>query len=857
MTTYDTSGGAEFVKTDLHLHTPDSYDYRDDIGPERMIEEFEEEELELVAITDHNTAGFYEELAAAAEDSPVTVLPGVEITTGNSGENQVHMTAIFPPEQASDVDRLLVEIGIEDDTPQDELSGKTIPSICEDIRDRGGLPILAHIDEAAGAHQELSNNLTRKKVFDSDKVAALEVVSPETTEEFPNFAHVRSSDAHSISEIGRGYTFLKMDEPSFEGLRTALADPESRISFQARRSQDHASINGLLVNDGFLQPRHLQFNKSLNCLIGGKGTGKSTVLEHIRYALDVEPRSDAIQTEYENLINYTLAPDGEVKLQFTASNGQQYRITRQYDEEPTIERLSRTEDSENDETEIDISIEKFREEFFNVEIHSQRELLELARSQVSQLDLLDSYFDVDSRASEREEIKDSIREKSRRIATLEESIDELREKKEQYDLLEEQVATMREKGVEQYVEEANEWETERAELSRLVDQINELQDRVDGLKLSDVVGDVQADSGPNEELLTEARNTVRTLNSDLSDLQSDLIDTVDDAREDISEIQSRWNEANDERESRHQELAEEIAEEIGVDIEDFFEKLSRLEELQGISDELEDKRNELNEAREAKESLFDELSDTREALTEARREGVRELNGELNNVRVSLRDQSNRSEYTDWLNHVLQGSYVSTDHKENVAETFAPSELAGIVRNDEVERLAEEAEITQTAAENLVEHGDLNEQLVKLELFEIRDQPVIELNDGGWKEISETSDGQQCTALLSITMVERDVPLVIDQPEDMLDNDFIVSEVVELIRSIKHDRQVVTATHNANVPVLGDAEQIIVMDSNGRRGFYSDCGAIDDESIKRRTQDILEGGEEAFDRRNRKYQTLN
>lgn len=854
MMPYDTPGGAEFIKADLHLHTPDSYDYEEDIGPEEMIEVFEEEDLELVAVTDHNTTGFYDELAEAAEDSSVTVLPGVEITTGNSGENQIHITAIFPPEQASDVDRLLVDVDIEDDAPQEELSGQTIPNVCEAVWERGGLPILAHIDEDAGAHEELSNNLTRQRVFDPDNVAALEVVSPETAEEFPEFAHVRSSDAHSLSEIGRGYTFLKMDDPSFEGLRTALADPESRISLQTEGSQDHASVDGLLVNDGFLQARHLQFNKNLNCLIGGKGTGKSTVLEHIRYALNVAPRSDTIQEEYEALIDSTLAPDGEVRLLLTANNGEQYRITRQYNEEPTIERLSRTEDEEPDE--ISIPIERFRSQFFDVEIHSQRELLELARSELDQLDLLDSYFDVDSQLEDRKEVKDRIREKSREVATLEERVAELQDKKERYDLLEEQVETMREKGVEEYVEEADDWEAERAELSRLIDQIDELQEEVDELELTEIVGDAQVGSGPNEGLLTEAQETVQGLNSDLSDIESDLTDTVDQAREDISDIRDKWNEANDERESRHEELAEEIEEEIGVDIEDFFEKLSKLEDLRGVSDNLEEAQDNLRQAWEARQGLFEELDEARESLTAARREGIQDLNGELNNVRVSLREQSNRSEYTDWLNHVLEGSYVNTDYKENVAETFDPQELAEIVRNEQIERLAEEAEITQTAAENIVEHGDLNEQLIKLELFEVRDRPVIELNDRGWKELSEMSDGQQCTALLSITMVERDVPLVIDQPEDILDNEFIVSEVVELIRSIKHDRQIVSATHNANIPVLGDAEQIIVMESNGLQGFYSDCGAIDDETVKERTQDILEGGEEAFDRRNKKYQTL-
>jgi ABC-type cobalamin/Fe3+-siderophores transport system ATPase subunit len=152
-----------------------------------------------------------------------------------------------------------------------------------------------------------------------------------------------------------------------------------------------------------------------------------------------------------------------------------------------------------------------------------------------------------------------------------------------------------------------------------------------------------------------------------------------------------------------------------------------------------------------------------------------------------------------------------------------------------------------------VSHDDLVEQLTKLELFEIHDRPVIELNDGGWKELNEMSDGQQCTALLSIAMIERDVPLIIDQPEDMLDNKFIFTDVVEILRSIKQDRQVIAATHNANIPIIGDAEQIVVMRSNGRAGFYRNCGSIDDDEIKALAQDILEGGEMAFKRRREMY----
>lgn len=154
MIEFDTPRGARFIKSDLHVHSPGSYDYENEVSASKLIDAFEEENLELVAVTDHNTTGFYEKLAEESEESSVTVLPGVEITTGQSGDHQIHMTAVFPPEKADDIDNLLYEIGANGD-PQDVIADQTIPSICKEVNSFGGLPILAHIDASAGAHHEL------------------------------------------------------------------------------------------------------------------------------------------------------------------------------------------------------------------------------------------------------------------------------------------------------------------------------------------------------------------------------------------------------------------------------------------------------------------------------------------------------------------------------------------------------------------------------------------------------------------------------------------------------------------------------------------------------------------------------
>ncbi|WP_122088733.1 TrlF family AAA-like ATPase [Halalkalicoccus subterraneus] len=852
MSESQTPGGARFIKADLHIHTPESYDYQDDEAePSDLIERFVEENIELVAITDHNTDGYYEELVEAAEAEPVTVLPGVEITTGQSGENQIHMTAIFPPDNAPAISGVMHEIGLGTD-PETAIADATIPSICDTVREAGGLPILAHIDQNAGAHHELANrnNPTRQRTFDSDKVAALEIVSLDTADQFPEFAHIRSSDAHNLDSIGERCTYLKMDAPTFEGFRMALSDPESRVSVR-RQLNTHMSIDSLQVENGFLEPRKLQFNKNLNSLIGGKGTGKSSVLEHIRYALDIEPRSEDIAAECAALIKWTLAPDGIIRLRLTGNTGDQYEIVREYNSAPVIYRVS--DDESTAEEPLSIPIDRFRQEFFDAEIHSQRELINLARNETNQLELLDTYFDLAELKRDREETKAEIKDQSLQVQTLQNEVDQLIDKTHHYETLREQIEVMSEKGVDEYVEGQEEWEEERASLATAIEGVEEVDEKVGSMDLTDVINEISPTSGPNQELLEDANSIVENLRADIEELQESLKETVAEAQSEISEVREEWNRVNKKREREHSRLADEIHEEIDVDVDQFFEIRSEMHELRGVSEELETMRKELEKAKTQKDELFGDLAEARRALTEARQDGISALNGELNDVRVSLESQANRIEYIDWINHVLEGSGVYTRHKEAIAKTFEPRTLAEIVRTDDIDRLTEVADCPPTSAENFITHDDLNERLTELELLEVRDEPIFELNDGGWKSLDEMSDGQQCTTLLSITMIERDVPLIIDQPEDMLDNKFIFSEVVQLVRSIKHDRQIITATHNANIPVLGDAEQIIVMDANGQSGFYSTCGSIDNENVKMNTQSILEGGEQAFRDRNDKY----
>ena len=120
--------------------------------------------------------------------------------------------------------------------------------------------------------------------------------------------------------------------------------------------------------------------------------------------------------------------------------------------------------------------------------------------------------------------------------------------------------------------------------------------------------------------------------------------------------------------------------------------------------------------------------------------------------------------------------------------------------------------------------------------------------------VNQLSDGQKHTIMLTIAMLaESNIPLVIDQPEDDLDNAFIFSAVVRVLRAIKEKRQVILVTHNANIAVLGDAELLLPMKRNGDCGEIFDFGSIDKAGTKKAALNILEGGEIAFQRRREIY----
>jgi ABC-type dipeptide/oligopeptide/nickel transport system ATPase subunit len=185
-------------------------------------------------------------------------------------------------------------------------------------------------------------------------------------------------------------------------------------------------------------------------------------------------------------------------------------------------------------------------------------------------------------------------------------------------------------------------------------------------------------------------------------------------------------------------------------------------------------------------------------------------------------------------------------------------QLVSDIRNGDINQLRNNYNMTTAVAETLTKLA--KEQVFELEEIVLSETLDIMLNVGtreelNFKDISNLSSGQKCTAILNLLLLESKDPLIIDQPEDNLDNAFIAENIVSELRNQKETRQFIFSTHNANIPVFGDAEWIGVMEIDQGSAIIKDeyIGSIDNPNLKPMVEMILEGGKQAFEMRRLKY----
>ncbi len=252
--------------------------------------------------------------------------------------------------------------------------------------------------------------------------------------------------------------------------------------------------------------------------------------------------------------------------------------------------------------------------------------------------------------------------------------------------------------------------------------------------------------------------------------------------------------------------------------------------------------------------MLAQLSELRDERFAIREDVVRRINEALSPaIRVRIVQHGNAERYLRLLENGLRGARIKHGIvAQKLAGALWPAELAEIARQGDAAALIDKAELNATQAEKVMAALGGSKILFDLETVDLMDRPRIELKDGStYKDSLSLSTGQKCTSILPILLLDSENPLLVDQPEDNLDNGFIYGTIVDSIRKIKMRRQLIFVTHNPNVPVLGDAEGVFVLASNGASSRVIGAGSVDD--CKSHIVSLLEGGEDAFRMRGERY----
>lgn len=619
---------------------------------------------------------------------------------------------------------------------------------------------------------------------------------------------------------------------------------------------DH--ILSLSVIGGFLDGVRVEFNSELNCIIGARGTGKTTILELTRYALDQLPRRDlspAARRKVEQLIEGNLQ-GGRVELEIETRDGLRYFITRSFGEEPIVL------DANRNPTSLFLGANAF----FRADIFSQNEVETIADHGAFQLELIDGFArgEIDELNQKADEIVLQIVAHAKRVEPVVTRLEVLNGEIKQLPAIDERLKGLVAKGdqTSDAVNKAHEHKALRDREVRTVDRARDFLDEF-GKELDEVSGRFKEEftgkfssemlTGPNGDRIT-------AIHDQLKSCAIEVKESIRAAKEAIERcaVKVAGHEVALQTAHREQELA--------------FQKLiDNHKQHQAKSAEraqLEKKRNKVIEAKaEAKElqkhlaaaekkraELLITLSELRDHRFRVRKGVAERLNSALSpSIVVSIQQDGNLDAYRELIEDSLKGARVKQGMvAQKLIRTLPPSQLADLIRDGDRVALMERGDLNADQASNVIAAFNSPEKLAALETVCLDDDPSIRLLVGDQeKDSGALSTGQKCTTILPILLLEGDKPLLVDQPEDNLDNRFIFETVVESILKVKTSRQLIFVTHNPNIPVLGDAAQVIVMESSGDHARPSATGPVDD--CRSEIVTLLEGGAEAFRRRGVRY----
>ena len=564
-------------------------------------------------------------------------------------------------------------------------------------------------------------------------------------------------------------------------------------------------ISRIEVEEGWLDGLDLKFSDGLNVLIGPRGTGKTSIIELIRFCLGIPAYSDDIgQTARNHAL--TILGSGQVALTID-SNGQEVFLSRTREQYEPVAQLP----------------------FPQPILLSQNEIEKVALQDRGKLRLIDTF--ITSPASRRVE-------ETSLLAKIESFTVQMQSKREEITTLDDRLAELSsidadlESAETEQLEHADELSTmqgQQKELENLAESMASLAVKIEYLqRATDTLEEFRGQlvslvqfppslelwpvaAGPEDEvssvrqMLDRAAQTIEAIQTELTTSQSEMNEIANESKARRVQLEKRARALRQEIDT-----VQKGAGALAHRIADLKESKGQREALTSLREE---RVKDLQKIRLLREQSLNEVDALREAKYVQRRETADDLNSQLSPlIKISLLRSGIYDAYEAAISETFRGTGI---HYNVLAPTLAskmsPRELGEAIEAGDAERVSEATGITFDQAQRLVLAGQTTGVQKVLSCI-VEDSPILELFVGTeYKRTERLSTGQRCTVILPILLSDHGRALIIDQPEDNLDNAFIVESVVKAIRLASSKNQIICSTHNPNIPVLGEANRVIFL----------------------------------------------
>ena len=868
---------AKWHKIDLHNHTPNSFDYKYNGADvvDKICQKIIENDLSVVMFTDHNVLPDIAFVNEIANKTKRLIIRGIELNIFvnafgvDVGKNLFfHLLIGFDPEAAQSPDYWLSDLKRHCQWETRDSGGTPIEGITDSmekvfevLKDSNAIMIPAHLHSGKDAYKSRSvdkiysdkeflrfckNNFSAVEVTDSKTATFFDGKHSETDNIWKSC--IQSSDSHHPDQLGWRPSFVQMEKASFKELKAALELP-FRVSI-SKPVQPSSYVIGIQVNGQYLKEVWHQFSPHCNVSIGVKGAGKTSLLECLRFGLGAdipESKKEAVNRHIQAI----LGPSGSVKILIRREDGSKLIVER------AVSNLNFQITFEDDRVEQMTSSDGL---IFPITILGWHEIEQAAddpKIRKLYLNIISGKEKIRNLEEKAVSLGHEIKRRHDQISSIYvtyrsqvEKVNRLRElRKGLAQLTESNLIALRDK----YLDNVNRIQ----KIRHLKANIPSVSSSYDS-SIETVKSQVSLGVGETSSFLYKAESSIFSVIEKTKDGLSRATSEVKTCLGELSQsVQNNLTEA----EQAFSEFAQSYTSEVSkLDPE----KQRLLEQHRQIAEETKDLEVTEQEAAATKQVIVNGLNDLMKLCDEVaavldEKSSIRENKiGEMNNriaefgVRLILDKQKNSLDYQSLSQKYGQGATAFQNLRNQMPERLAHlsyKKFYGSLIGD----------LTADLSKAIFDYADFSHFLTAFEDDDLKIEFKVGKQGQEYSPINELSAGQRCTAIFPILMKLGSAPLIIDQPEDNLDNRYIAKSISPLIVQDKQIRQIMFTSHNANLVVLSDPESITCFESDGSKGWISSKGflATKESVITQPVLEILDGGDVALAQRLLKYGSKN